>query len=75
MPFYIPWKRYKNETFTSNNIIFNNSKEKIIGNVCVLGGKKCSFFGKFDLLCFLETPVLKFTLLPYYLQDNTRDYY
>ena len=24
--------------------------------VCVSGGKKCSFFGKFGLLCFLETP-------------------
>ena len=35
-------------------------------NVCVLQGKKCSFFGKFGVLCFLETPVLRFTLLPYY---------
>ena len=33
--------------------------------VCVSGGKKCTFFGKFALLCFLETPVLKFTFLPY----------
>ena len=32
----------------------------------VSGGKKCSFFGKFGVLCFLETPVLRFTLLPYY---------
>ena len=28
------------------------------------GGKKCLFFGKFDVLCFLETPVLRFALLP-----------
>ena len=34
--------------------------------VCVSGGKKCSFFGKFGVLCFLETPVLKFNLLPFY---------
>ena len=34
--------------------------------VCVSGGKKCSFFGKFDMLFFLETPVLKFALLPHY---------
>ena len=34
--------------------------------VCVSGGKKCSFFGKFGVLCFLETPVLRFALLPYY---------
>ena len=24
------------------------------------------FFGKFGVLCFLETPVLRFALLPYY---------
>ena len=36
--------------------------------VCVSGGKKCSFFGKFGVLCFLETPVLRFTLSPYYQQ-------
>ena len=30
------------------------------------GGKKCSFFGKFGVFCFLETPVLRFALLPYY---------
>ena len=30
------------------------------------GGKKCSFFGKFGVLCFLETPVLRFALMPYY---------
>ena len=32
--------------------------------VCVLGGKKCWFFGKFDVLCFLVTPVLRYSLLP-----------
>ena len=32
--------------------------------VCVPGGK-CSIFEKFSVLCFLETPVLRFTLLPY----------
>ena len=30
------------------------------------GGKKCSFFGKFGVLCFCETPILRFALLPYY---------
>ena len=30
------------------------------------GGKKCSFFGKFGLLGFLGTPVLRVALLPYY---------
>ena len=34
--------------------------------VCVSGGKKCSLFGKLGMLSFLETPVLRFALLPYY---------
>ena len=34
--------------------------------VCVLGGKKCSFFRKFGMSCFLETPVLRCNLLPCY---------
>ena len=33
---------------------------------CVSGGKKCLFFGKFGVLCFLETTVLRFVLLPCY---------
>ena len=33
--------------------------------VCVSGGKKCLFFGKFGVLCFLETSVLRFAHLPY----------
>ena len=38
--------------------------------VCVSGGKKCPFFRKFDVLCFLETPVLRFVLLPYYRRND-----
>ena len=34
--------------------------------VCVSRGKKCLSFGNFGVLCFLETPVLRFALLPYY---------
>ena len=34
--------------------------------LCVSGGNKCSFFGKFDVLCLYKTPVLRFALLPYY---------
>ena len=33
-----------------------------------IGGKKCSFFGKFGVLSFLETPVSRIALLPYYRQ-------
>ena len=35
----------------------------------ISGGKKCSFFGKFGLLCFLVTPILRFTCLPYYRRN------
>ena len=34
--------------------------------VYVSGGKKCSLFGKFVVFCFLETPVLRFAILPYH---------
>ena len=36
--------------------------------VCIRG-KKCSFFGKFGLLCFLVTPVLRFARLLYYRRN------
>ena len=32
--------------------------------VCVSGCKKCSFFGKFGVLCFPETLVLRSAFLP-----------
>ena len=34
--------------------------------LCVSGGKKCLFFGKFGVLRFLETTVLRFALFSYY---------
>ena len=41
--------------------------------MCVSVGKKCSFFGKFNVLCFLETFVLRFVLLPYYRRTGKLD--
>ena len=41
--------------------------------VCVSGGKKWSFFGKFDVLCFLETPVLKFAPKTLHLYNLRHD--
>ena len=35
-------------------------------------GKKCLFFGNFGVLCFLETPVLRFARLPYYRRIKER---
>ena len=37
---------------------------------CAYEGKKYSFFGKFGVLSFIETPVLRFALLPYYRQTK-----
>ena len=42
--------------------IFRKTK---ISYLCIRG-KKCSFSGKFAMLCFLEIPVLRFVVLPYY---------
>ena len=39
-------------------------------HVCVSGSKKCSFFEKFGMLCFLVTSVLRFALLPYHRLIN-----
>ena len=38
--------------------------------VCVSAGKKCSFFGKLGVLCFLETPVFRCAFLPYYQRSR-----
>ena len=46
--------------------IISYSLIRTLTYVCVSGGKKNSFFGKFGVLCFLEIPVLRFALLPYY---------
>ena len=42
-----------------------NFRETNISYVCVSGGKKCFFLENFGMLCFLETPVLRFALLPH----------
>ena len=46
----------------------NFPKSKHFLSPCVSRGKKCSFFGKFGMLCFLVAPVLRFARLPYYRQ-------
>ena len=37
-------------------------------HVCEARGKNCPLFGKFGVLSFLVTPVLRFAFLPYYRQ-------
>ena len=61
-------KNIETKTFTR----YQNVKRvpRIKSYVCVSGGKKCSFFGKFGVLCLLETPILRFALLPYYRRND-----
>ena len=42
--------------------VFSGPYYPVFGHTCVSGSKKCLFFGKFDVLCFLEPPVSKFAL-------------
>ena len=60
--FYLLLIRQKGE---SQNGCFKKTKHAKFSQKRISGGKKCSFFGKFGVLCFLETPVLRFTLLPH----------
>ena len=56
---------------TSLTLWYANVPPETNTYVCVSEGKKCSFIGKFGMLCFLETPVLRFALLPI-TDDTTR---
>ena len=58
----------QNGCFKKMNHAKFSQKQTFNTYVRVSGGKKCLFFGKFGVFCFLETPVLRFALLPYYQQ-------
>ena len=58
------FKKRKHAKFSKKRTFFLTSDTHTY--VCISGGKKCSFFGKFGVLSFLETPVLRFALLSYY---------
>ena len=38
------------------------------------GGKKCSFFGKLGMFCFLVTPISRLALLTYYRRNIVIEY-
>ena len=42
--------------------VFSGPYYPVFGHTCVSGSKKCLLFGKFDVLCFLETPASRFAL-------------
>ena len=54
------------QSFRKTNISYPLIRTLRSHVVCVLGGKKCSFFGNFGVSCFLEKSVLRFALLPHY---------
>ena len=76
--FHTLWKQKNRDFLFSEDtqrdkwheFVSNKAKGRTFLTLCVSGGKKCSFFGKFGALCFLETPVLTFTLLPYYRRNG-----
>ena len=51
---------------SQNGCFKKRKRAKFSEKRTVFTGKKCSFFGKFGVRCFLETFVLRFALLPYY---------
>ena len=57
----------------SKRVFQENKARQIFGimYVCVSGGKKCIFFGKFGVLCFVETPASRFAFLPYYRRNKS----
>ena len=61
----------------SQNRIFKKTKhakfsKKTNNSYRVSVGKKFLFFGKIGKLCFIESPVLRFALLPYYRRNSIK---
>ena len=50
----------------TTTLLSKTSKIFLHTYVCASGDKKCSFFGKFGVFCFLVTSVLRFFLLHFY---------
>ena len=63
-----PSKTLKKHTTSKNKHFLPSDKQTY---VCVSEGKKCLFFRKFDVLCILETAVLRFPRLPYYRRPQS----
>ena len=56
--------------FPKTNLSYPLIRVHVWTCVCVSEGEKYSFFGKFGVLCFLLTTVLRFALLSYSRQFN-----
>ena len=56
-------KKQSMKNYPKNEQLFSPNTHRYM---CVSVDKKCLFFEKFALLCFLVTSVLRFSLLRYY---------
>ena len=66
------FKKTKHTKFSEK---WNISYPLIRTHTCAYQGvRNVRFFGKFDVLCFLETPVFRFALLPYCRRNNAFDF-
>ena len=61
--------------FQVNNKDTRDKNGLTMFSFCVSGGKKCLFFGKFGVLCFLVTAILRFVHLPYYRRDKPLSFF
>ena len=72
-------KKTKHVKFSEKPTIFttwypNTEKRTVLTPWYTHLRKKFSFFGKFDMLCFLVTPALRHTILPYCQQTISQSY-
>ena len=56
----------QNGCFKKTKHVKFSEKRTFLTPCAYQGVRNVRFFGKFSVLCFLETPVLRFALLPYY---------
>ena len=57
------YKKAKHGKFSEKRTFFTPDKHTFI---CLSGSKKCLLIGKFHVLCFLVTLILRFDVLSYY---------
>ena len=69
----VVFRNFENSTVKTVTIFYPqpSTYQKLINTICLAlqnfngGVSYCLLFGKFGVLCFLPTPVLRFALLPY----------
>ena len=62
------------QIFRKTNISYSLIRTRSHVRVQIRGGKKCSFFGKLGMFCFLVTPISRLALLTYYRRNTVIEY-